>query len=378
MRVRRAIVVGGGIGGLTTAIALRRKGIEVSVYERAPQLGEVGAGITLWPNATRALINLGVAAELIAEARRFAFASIRKPDGSVISRNSPAAIERFFDAPCVAVHRADLHAALVASLPSNILNSGAECISVESSASKSRVFFKDGRSDEADVVVGADGIRSAVRAAILPQIRTRYAGYTAWRGIAQVGGIEETSETWGHGARFGIVPLSRDRVYWFATENAPAGTILSEEQRIPALLDRFGRWHEPISRLIGSTNSEHLLRNDIHDIAPFSPWSSGRVVLLGDAAHPTTPNLGQGACMAIESAVALAEELGANEADVGIRRYEARRMKRTAEITNMSWRIGRMAQMESGVGRAVRDLALRAIPASLSERQVVSLIARPI
>jgi 2-polyprenyl-6-methoxyphenol hydroxylase-like FAD-dependent oxidoreductase len=378
MRAKRAIVVGGGIGGLTTAIALRRKGIEVSVYERASQPGEVGAGITLWPNATRALIDLGVATELIADARRFAFASIRKPDGSVISRNSPAAIERYFDAPCVAVHRADLHAALVAALPSDLLHGGAECISVESSASEGRVFFKDGRSDTADAITGADGIRSAVRAAILPHIRTRYAGYTAWRGIAQVGGIEETSETWGRGARFGIVPLSRDRVYWFATENAPAGTILSGEQRIPALLDRFGRWHEPISRLIESTNSEHLLRNDIHDIAPFSPWSSGRVVLLGDAAHPTTPNLGQGACMAIESAVALAEELGGNEVDEAIRRYEMRRRKRTAEITNLLWRIGRMAQMENRAARALRNLALRAMPASISEKQIFSLLARPI
>ncbi|HYI13494.1 MAG TPA: FAD-dependent monooxygenase [Thermoanaerobaculia bacterium] len=370
-----AIVIGGGIGGLAAAIALARAGIGVAVYERAPVLGEVGAGITLWPNATRVLLDLGVGDAVLARGRRFHETEIRSPSGKLLARSSFSAIERHFDAPCIALHRAELHRALADAVPASTLHTGAECTSVD--AEGAEVALNDGRTVAGDVVIGADGIRSAVRAAILPQVQPRYAGYTAFRAIAGAGGVSMPIETWGRGARFGAVPLTGERVYWFATVNAKPGLLLAAGERQRLLLDTFGAWADPVARLIRTTPADAILHNDIFDIAPFTPWSRGRAVLLGDAAHPTTPNLGQGACMALESAAVLAAELSSGASvPEAIHRYERRRMRRTAAITNESWRLGRIGQTGNRLAAALRDLAVRVLPPGVGERRLFQLIAR--
>lgn len=367
----RITIIGGGIGGLTTAIAMRRRGHEVNVYERAPELREAGAGITLWPNAMRILFDLGVGEAVASRGVRFGSATIRSADGRVLSESKPDALERHFDAPTIALHRADLHAALLEALPRNIIHLGAECRAVD--AERAEVEFVDGTRVRSELVIGTDGIHSAVRRHLFPAIQPRYSGYTGWRGITMRANVP-AGETWGRGARFGIVPIGHGRVYWFATRNAPAGVTYSADENRAILLETFGEWHAPIRELISSTLPHAILHNDIIDIAPFDTWHRGRAVLLGDAAHPTTPNLGQGACMAIESAAVLAEELSRSDVDEAIASYVRQRVPRVARITNESWKIGSIGQWEGRFATAMRDAMVRAVPPRMTERHLMDVI----
>ena len=369
-------IVGAGIGGLTTAIALSRVGIEAQVFERAPEFLELGAGITLWPNATRVLIDLGLGDALSRKGRRFERGFIRTPDGNLLSSSSPAASERQLNAPAIAIHRADLHALLADALPDHTVQLGAECQNVIEHADGIELQFANGAAQNFDVVVGADGIRSVIRRHVLGDVALRYSGYTAWRGVATRADVAETSETWGCGARFGIVPLADGRVYWFATKNTPPSSGRSSGQRKENPRQLFRQWHDPIGPLIEATPDDAILHNDIYDIPPLGQWSRGRTVLLGDAAHPTTPNLGQGACMAIESAYVLAGELTkGGDSSAAFQRYERRRMPRTARITNESWKIGRIAQIENRVACALRNLAVRLTPSSVAEKQILRIVS---
>ncbi|HYO78411.1 MAG TPA: FAD-dependent monooxygenase, partial [Thermoanaerobaculia bacterium] len=283
----RITIIGGGIGGLTTAIAMRRAGHEVAVYERAAELREAGAGITLLPNAMRVLFDLGVGEAIASRGMHLQGAAIRSASGRVLGVTETASLERHFGAPTIALHRADLHAVLIEALPRDVIHLGAACTGVIAERDGAAVQFADGTSVQSDLVIGADGIHSAVRRHLFPSIQPRYSGYTGWRGVTRHAPIA-TSETWGRGARFGIVPIGHGRVYWFATQNAPAGTSRSAEETRAHLLDTFGEWHAPIRDLIASTPPDAILQNDIIDIAPFTTWNRHRVVLLGDAAHPTT------------------------------------------------------------------------------------------
>ncbi|MBP6717228.1 MAG: FAD-dependent monooxygenase, partial [Acidobacteria bacterium] len=304
----RALIIGGGIGGLTTAIALYRRGISAQVFEQAPALQEVGAGIVLWPNAINRLRSFGLVDAIVAAGARMERGELRRADGGVAVSSDQQWLEQECGAPAIALHRADLQSILRAALPADAVTLGARLRTVTQDAASVTAHFEDGTTATGDVLIGADGIRSVVRAAIRPEIQLRYSGYVAWRGV--VDGARAmgpgTSETWGRGERFGIVPIGGDRVYWFATGNRAAGIHSNAEARRDELLRRFGAWHAPIRSLIERTPLPQILENGIHDSRPFRGWSRGRVTLLGDAAHPTTPNMGQGACMAIESGVAIA------------------------------------------------------------------------
>jgi 2-polyprenyl-6-methoxyphenol hydroxylase-like FAD-dependent oxidoreductase len=356
----RAIVVGSGIGGLTAAIALRRVGIDVTVYERAPALGEVGAGISLWANALRALDRIGAGDAVRAAALALQYSEFRVRAGHRVTVAYPAAAleARLGFAPLVAmIHRADLVGALAGCLPAGVARYGFECVGVDLRGDRAAVRFANGHVDEADVVVGADGIRSAVRAALLGPEEPRYAGYTCWRGVcARPAALSAgyVGEWWGRGRRFGITTLPGDRVYWFATQNATAGGRAGDERA--HLAGEFAGWADPVPELIATTPPEKVLRNDIVDRTPDPRWASGRVVLIGDAAHPTTPNLGQGGCLAIEDAAVLARHLAPGGDPVrALAEFTAERFPRAAEITRTSWRFGRIGQWQGRFSCWARD-----------------------
>lgn len=370
--IQRVIVIGAGIGGLCAAIALRRVGIEAVIYEQAEAWQPVGAGLTLWANAIRALRSLGLADAVIPAGSRIERAEIRTATGRTLSRSRPGELEQRFGEPTIAIHRADLHHILLSALPADAVHLAARCVAFGQEDEGVSVHFAGGRRDRADLLVGADGIHSAIRAQLFPEVVLRYAGYAAWRGVvatSEESALGLTSESWGRGSRFGIVRIDRERVYWFATANASAGIHLTAAERKCFLQQRFRGWHSPVDLLLESTPAEAILQNDIYDVPPFQPWGRGRVILTGDAAHPTTPNLGQGACMAIESGVALARCLSrGSDVPESLRRYQAERMPRTAWITEQSRRIGRIGQLENPLACGIRDLLTRLTPAKALQK----------
>lgn len=358
----RVLVIGGGIGGLTAAIALNRVGIPAMVYERATELREVGAGITLWTNALKVLRKLGVGAAVEANSTPLRQSELRTWRGDLLSEMNLAELETKYGAPTVGIHRADLQAALADHLGRDRITLGAACIGYTQDTDGVTVRFADGREARGEILIGADGLNSAVRPQLLGPQRPRYAGYTAWRGVGHIDRPEVpvgmTMMAVGRGSQVGYLPIGGGRTYWFATANVPPGGSDGPTGAKAALLERFRDWYTPIPAVIEATPEAAILRNDICDRPPVTDWTDGRVTLLGDAAHPTTPNLGQGACMAIESAWVLA---GCVKADgvSGLKAYQEKRFARTAEITTRSWSLGKMFAVESGLGCWFRDRLFR-------------------
>ncbi len=357
----RVVVIGSGIAGLSAAIGLRKVGIEATVYERAPELREVGAGISLWANAIRALDYLGAGEAVRSAALSLDQSEFRADEGRrVQAKFSGKSLEKKVGvSPFIAmIHRADLVGTLAGFVP-GVARYGFECVGVEQRGERVAVRFADGQTDEADAVVGADGIKSTVRALLFGAREPRYAGYTCWRGVCprpaaiQAGYI---GEWWGRGRRFGITTLPQDRVYWFATHSEPAGRRSADEVSIVA--DLFKGWADPVPELIAATPPDRLLHNDIVDRPPIRTWSVGRIGLIGDAAHPTTPNFGQGGCQAIEDGVVLARNLAANPDPArALAVFTAERYKRTRAITDESWSFGKVGQWRGRVSCWLRDRA---------------------
>lgn len=374
----RAIVVGAGIGGLTAAISLRRVGVEAVVFEKAPELREIGAGISVWTNAMRALEKIGLADAVRAAGRQEIGGTIRSWNGKRIAEIPADALEKRFGLNVV-LTRPKLQETLLAALPDGAVRLDAECVGFRQEGSGVTALFSGGREERGDLLVGADGLHSVVRERLFGDGRPRYAGFTAWRGLADLGNGRESDgfEAWGRGNIFGLVSLGRGRFYWYATKNAPEGQDDAPEGRKAELMRRFGGWHEPIPTVIGATEEAAILRNDVYDREPLKRWGRGRVTLLGDAAHPMTPNLGQGACQAIEDAVVLAECVSGEASVAGaLRCYEERRAGRVAGIVRRSRLLGRAGQLENPLLCALRDAVAGAMPLRLQLRQLDPILGR--
>ncbi|MFC5408413.1 FAD-dependent monooxygenase [Larkinella bovis] len=372
----RFTIIGGGIAGLTTAIALRKAGIRATLFEGAPALKTAGAGLALAANAVKAFQKLGIADQILSAGRVLDAFVIRDEKGREITRTDSRAVSRKYGLDNFTIHRAALHQALLDQLIGTPILLGKRAISIDQGADGTVVRFDDGSLHQTDYLIVADGIHSAIRRQLLPDSKPRYAGYTAWRSVVDSNGLDgqEATETWGRRGRFGIVPLADRKIYWFATVNAPANDPKFRSMTVQDLMDHFGNYHQPIPEILARTRNEQLLWNDIIDLKPLPRFAFEKVVLLGDAAHATTPNLGQGACQAIEDAVVLADELVAtDDVSLAFRRFEQRRLKRTRYIVDTSRRIGELAQTQNTLLAWLRNGLFRMLPSSLNERQLETL-----
>jgi 2-polyprenyl-6-methoxyphenol hydroxylase-like FAD-dependent oxidoreductase len=360
----RVVVVGGGISGLCAAIALRRAGHEVTVFERTGRLEAAGAGITLFTNAMRGLDALGMrdgVAGRAAAARRVA---ILLADGREL-----ASTPRDLFEGAVAIHRGDLQAVLAGA--AGEIRLGTEVTGVEDAV----VHLADGSEERADLVVGADGVHSVVRRSLWPDAGPRYAGYTAWRGVTEYEvDPGRLTESWGAGERFGLVDLGAGRTYWFATKNAAEDEGDEPGGRLAELRRRFGGWHAPIRDVLEASDEGAVLRNDVFYLDPLPAWSKGSVVLVGDAAHATTPGIGQGAAQAIEDAVVLARSLSERPVVEALRDYEARRRPRAERVLKMSRRADKGGQLEGRLACTIRNTLVRLMPASAQRRQLKPIV----
>jgi 2-polyprenyl-6-methoxyphenol hydroxylase-like FAD-dependent oxidoreductase len=366
--VRDALIIGGGVGALSAAIALRRRGIEAEVFERAPSLRAGGGGLLLWANALRALRALGLEQEVLDLGAAVEIAEFRAHRGALLTTLPVGDLSRRHGAPSVIVPRGALLTVLAAALPAAAVHFGARCTGFEAFVEDdvATALFADGSARDADVLVAADGLRSTVRAQLRGPESLRETGQVAFVGIAE--GCEGALEpgvmvaTLGEGQRFWAGALRGGRVYWYAAVKASARVSAEPAEARERLLDLFEGWHTPIEALIGATADAELIRAVIADREPVRRWGEGRLTLLGDAAHPCTPDLGQGACQALESAVVLSRCLGeVDDAEAALRRYEEQRGARTARITQLSWVTAMQSMVESPLACGLRDMGVRTL-----------------
>jgi 2-polyprenyl-6-methoxyphenol hydroxylase-like FAD-dependent oxidoreductase len=364
-------IVGGGIGGVAAAVALRQVGIDAVIYERAAQLREVGAGMMLWPNATRVLRGMGLLEKVRERSGSSTRFLVRASSGTVLMNIALGE----FDVPAICIRRSDLLDVILAELPPECIQLGHKLDHLDQSEGKVRISFAGGMVKEHDAVIGADGIRSCVRSQLFGPSDPIYRGYVVWRGVAQYNGGNvlpgTNSETWGVGKRFGIIDTGQGKFTWYATANVPPEHLEALCGRKRELQQAFLSWHEPISDLIEATDEEMIMKNGAYDRAPLARWGEGRVTLLGDAAHACTPNLGQGGCMALEDAAVLAKcvELESS-VELALRRYESLRRHRTRHIQKRSRLMGEIGQWENRIVIAGRRLVTSLLPARPFERNL--------
>ena len=370
------LIIGGGIGGLTAAIACGRLGIDAHVYERAPVLREVGAGIALSAAAVGVLDTLGLGSAVREQCSERLQGGLKNARGDTLFAISQDQFSRQLGSVAV-LHRAELLSMLTREIDPARIHLGCECVGFAQNGEGVTARFANGESAQGDVLIGADGLKSAIRAALLGDLRPRYAGYTAWRAVVDWDGVRtlDIVETWGCGRRFGMVPMSRGRIYWFATHNTPEGQRDPPGESREILSRLFRGWHDPIEALIAAAPESAILRNDIYDLDPLSQWVRDRVALLGDAAHPMTPNLGQGACQAIEDAAVLAACLHAHDnVAPALLEYQRRRVPRASQFVKRSRSLGIVAQCENPLLCWVRDTATRLTPQWVATRQLRSTL----
>ncbi len=374
MKTQR-IIIGGGIGGLATALALRQRGIRADVFEQASTIREVGAGLVLSPNALSVLDQLGLGDAVKVIGWPLTSARITEADGRPVQTVDVLKLTHRYGYGMLVVHRGKLQKLLLDALPNEQIHTGKPLANFTDDGHRVRATFADGSVADGDFLIGADGIRSVVRTSLSENQTLRYAGQTCWRAMVDytLPTHQQTTsvEYWGRspGLRFGIVPAGTGQVYLYVTTAASAnGRDVPGE--VIAYLRSLSRDFAPIVRnIIDATDEKRLHRADLYDLPTLRTWSRGRVTLLGDAAHATTPNLGQGACQAIEDAHVVAACLASvNPVEQAFRQYETIRKAKADRVVQLSRRIGQAVNLPGWL-KPVAFAAMRAIPAFISAGQ---------
>jgi 2-polyprenyl-6-methoxyphenol hydroxylase-like FAD-dependent oxidoreductase len=370
---RRALIVGSGVAGVTSAYALGQLGMRVSVFEKAPDVRKlyVGSGIHLWNNTMRALKMLGLDERVMAASGPGAVVEHMKfltPKGGLLADVKCGDMGRRMGGQCVGINRAELLPTLAEALEPGVIETQRELAGFAQDADGVTATFADGSEEHGDLLVGADGVHSIIRKAITGVDEPpRYAGYTIWQGIitqasAELAPIGDFPIIYGPGLRFAYYRVSDTRLYWFAVANAEEGGSDPEGRRKELLLQRFAGWMHPVEAIIEGSEEAAIHRRDLYDRDPLDRWGDGRVTLIGDAAHAMTFDIGQGAGQGIEDAVVLKRCLSENrDVPAALRSYEEQRKKRAAHMQKLSRRVGAWGRWKNPVAVRVRNLGTRAI-----------------
>lgn len=369
-------IIGAGIGGLTTALAFEKRGINYQLFEKSPKLSGVGAGIWLAPNALQVLEYLNVLDKVKSEGNSIDRITLGKADLSPLSDNYQAIVKNKFGYSTIAIHRAQLQKILLEKIPQEkiFLRKGFQSFK-KLNTGKIKIIFDDNSEAETDFLIGADGINSKIRNQLFPESSTRYSGQTCWRGIANIKLDKEFEhrgiELWGNQIRFGISKIAKDKVYWFAVvldkQNLKDESRLVQEK----LLKMFNDFHPLVKKIIASSSRDKIIRNDINDLKPLESWHKGNICLIGDAGHATTPNMGQGGAQAIEDAYYLSKLIENNPNQNVFELFQQKRQKKVNTIVKQSWATGKMAHWRYGTN--FRDFLLKNIPKNLLERKMIDM-----
>ncbi|MCT2409606.1 FAD-dependent monooxygenase [Chryseobacterium antibioticum] len=363
-------IIGAGIGGLALGNILKQHQFDCTVYESAPEIKPVGAGIMMAVNAMQIFDRLGLKEKIENAGNKIHGISITDESLKPITKTSILALEKKYNSCNVAIHRAELQRILAE-------NIGYEHIQLNHSLSKIEkkdhysLHFENGVQAESKIVFGADGIKSKIRDQILGTGNIRNAGQKCWRGLAEFDLPEEFNqeaiEMWGKGKRFGFVKISDTKLYWYALVNEKKHTHYLK------LCDYFEDFHPLVLDILEATLEENIILNDIIDLSPIPSWYSDNLCLIGDAAHATTPNMGQGACQAIEDAYVIGQLLEKNrDFNAIFEEFQKIRRKKVDYVVDTSWKIGKISQWEKG--NALRNFLMRLIPESKNQKLAEKII----
>lgn len=336
----KIIIIGAGIGGMSAAIALERAGFETEVYEAVAEMKPVGAAISVWPNGVKCLNSLGLKQPLRALSGNMAWMAYHDArSGAPLTRFSLAPLVQQTGEYPAPVSRAGLQAMLLDNYGRTRVRFGRRVTHAEQTSQGVTAFFADGSEAAGDLLVAADGTHSMLREAVLGErVTRRYAGYVNWNGLITADEAIAPTDQWttfvGDGKRVSLMPIAGNRFYFFFDVPLPAGLAQDRTTLRADLSGYFAGWAEPVQRLIAQLDPLTTNRVEIHDTDPFTRFVRGRMALLGDAAHSTTPDIGQGGCAAMEDAVVLAQTLATHSLGVedALLRYEARRLDRTRDL----------------------------------------------
>ncbi|MFC3197594.1 FAD-dependent monooxygenase [Parapedobacter deserti] len=365
----KVTIIGAGIGGLTTALTLKQKGLDVEVLEGSAEIKPVGAGINIANNAMQVFQKLGIQGKIEKSGHRISEIKITDSLLNPLSVVDLSEYEQKYGVSSVAIHRGELQKILAEEVGYEHIRLSKRLVKIE----KEELFkltFEDDSTIASKIVIGADGIRSVVRSQLFSENTLRNANQTCWRGICEFDLPEkyhnELNEAWGRGKRFGFEKLNGKKVYWYALVDSK--NVSSEEIDLVNLFDEF---HEDIPAIISSTAKDQIVINEIVDLKPIYKWHRGNVCLIGDAAHATTPNMGQGACQAIEDAYVLGKLIDDGFLmENSFVEFERLRRKKAHSIVNMSWTVGKMAHLENRFGVWMRNKAMKYMPTSVNKKRM--------
>jgi 2-polyprenyl-6-methoxyphenol hydroxylase-like FAD-dependent oxidoreductase len=339
--------------------------MDVAIFERADDWRkiQVGGGIHLWNNAMRAMQQLGLDGRVREIGSAVERVEFRTQHGGMLAVWPAGDIERELGVPTVGVARADLQRVLVGAVVDGTVRLGEAVTGYAQDDAGVTVQLAGGGEERGDLLVGADGINSVIRAQLHGPSKPRFAGYSVWQAITDIqdqrAPVGIFRVLWGRGARFAFYHVGGERLYWFCVLNAPEGERKIDRE---LLLERFRGWMEPTETILSGTPPESIDRSGHYDRPPLGRWGEGRVTLLGDAAHPMTFNVGQGACQAIEDAVVLARTLSQErDASAALRAYESDRMVRTAALQKRAWQLGSLGRWQNPVVCWVRDRVMKSV-----------------
>ncbi|MFH6604285.1 FAD-dependent monooxygenase [Maribacter algicola] len=363
-------IIGAGIGGLTTAIALGQKGIKTRIFEQAEQIKPVGAGIILASNAMQVYEKLGLRKIIEENGNAISSMNITKPNLTPLSKIDLSYFEKKHGTKNIAIHRGKLQQILIDELKSTEINLDHKLASIVKNENGYDLNFENGKQVQSTTVLGADGLNSIVRQTILPKNSIRNANQICWRGIARsilpIKFRNELNEAWGGSERFGFVQIAENKVYWYALKSFKKN---KDEFSINSLQQYFGGYNSVIKDIINSTKREHINTAEISDLKPTDTWFKGNICLIGDSAHATTPNMGQGACQAIEDAFVLSECLHKYEITKAFSQYQKLRLPKAHQVVKASWLVGKMAHISNPILIGLRNQMLRSTPSSVNRKQ---------
>lgn len=367
--MKRIAIIGAGIGGLTTALAFKQKGFDVTVYESAAEIKPVGAGIGIANNAMQVFKKLGIHKKIENAGVKVSSMNITDENLRPLSVMDLNEFEIKYGVCNVSIHRAVLQNILAEEIGFENIKLSKRLLKIEQSDSV-KLSFEDSSIVTADVVIAADGIKSVVRNQLFDPSQIRDTNQICWRGVSKTvlknHYKNKAIEAWGKGKRFGFVQINNQDTYWYAVINE---SLVNQHQN--DLHDLFKDFNNDVINIIENTSEDTVIKNRILDLKPIHKWYHKKVCLLGDAAHATTPNLGQGACQAIEDAYALAELYNPEKSiETVFEEYQNLRIKKAHKIVNSSWQVGKMAHIENDIAIYFRNLLMRSVPSSMNNNQL--------